>query len=135
MGNTKLWWKAEPVFFVLLVLITAIPVLAHPFFPTVDGPAHLHNANLLKQYFFYNETSILNFFELNRHLNSNFVDHVWFGITGLFLPASLSEKSILLFYLFSLPFSFRYLVKIIVEDKNSAKLAAYLIFPFVYSFT
>jgi hypothetical protein len=129
------WWKCEPFLFALFVLITAIPVICHQYFPTVDGPAHLHNANLLKHYFFYNDEFIRDFFELNRHLNSNFVDHVLFALFGLFLPTYLVEKSILLFYVLSLPFSFRYLLKQIVEDKHSSVISAYLIFPFVYSFT
>ncbi|MCE3277831.1 MAG: hypothetical protein K0S44_22 [Bacteroidetes bacterium] len=129
------WWKCEPFLFALFVLITAIPVIGNQYFPTVDGPAHLHNANLLKHYFFYNDEFILDFFDLNRHLNSNFVDHVWFALFGLFLPTYLVEKSILLFYVLFLPFSFRYLVKQIVNEKNSAAISAYLIFPFVYSFT
>lgn len=135
MERAKFWSKAEPFLFALFVLITAIPILTHPYFPTVDGPAHLHNANLLKHYWFQGNNTLLNFFEINSHLNSNFVDHLWFAVFGLFLPTFLVEKSILLFYIFLLPFSFRYLVKNIVNNKNSARLSSYLIFPFVYSFT
>ncbi|HEX8515127.1 MAG TPA: hypothetical protein VF868_02930 [Bacteroidia bacterium] len=135
MERANLWRKAEPVLFLLFVLYTAMPVLAHPFFPTVDGPAHLHNANLLKQYLFYGETSILNFFDVNTHLNSNFVDHLWFAVFGLFLPTHLVEKTILLFYVLALPYSFRYLVNNITANKVSGRIASYLILPFVYSFT
>jgi hypothetical protein len=135
MERTRTWWKAEPFIFLLFVLITAVPVLTHYYFPTVDGPAHLHNANLLKHYLFLGDDSIRNYFDINEHLNSNFVDHIWFAIFGLFLPTFLVEKSILIFYVFALPFSFRYLVNNIVSDKKSGRIASYLILPFVYSFT
>src|SRR6476620_4955748 len=135
MERAKFLWKAEPFLFMLFVLITAIPILTHLYFLTVDGPAHLHNANLLKYYWFRNNNYLLNFFEINSHLNSNFVDHVWFAVSGLFLPPFLFEKSILIFYIFLMPYSFRYLAKRLVPDQNSARTAAYIIFPFVYSFT
>jgi hypothetical protein len=133
--RTKKWWKAEPFIFALFVLITSIPVISHPFFPTVDGPAHLHNGNLLKHYLFYNNSFLLDYFEFNKGLNSNFLDHFWFAVTGLFLPANLAEKSILIFYIISLPYAFRYLLRSINTNVCSASIASYLIFPFVYSFT
>lgn len=128
-------WKYEKFLFALFIVLTALPVLCSPFFPTVDGPAHLHNGNLLKHLLFLGNDFGRAFFDINKQLNSNFLDHIWFAFFGLFLPASLVEKSILLTYIISLPFSFRYLVKKLVNDERSAKLSSYLIFPFVYSFT
>jgi hypothetical protein len=128
-------WKNEKGIFVLFVLITALPVLLNAYFPTVDGPSHLYNANLLKHYWFHSDEFLLGFFDLNKHLTSNLLDHVWFAFFGLFLPSFLVEKSILLFYLFALPFSFRYLLKSSAGDNHSARISSYLIFPFVYSFT
>lgn len=135
MERTSIFWKYEKHLFAIFVLITAIPVISNEFFPTLDGPAHLHNANLLKHIWFKNATNIFDFYSINIHLNSNFVDHVWFAVAGLFLPTFLVEKSILLFYIIALPFSFRFLIRRINFNKNSALISSYLIFPFVYSFT
>jgi hypothetical protein len=135
MRRTNLFWKYEKYIFAVFVLITAIPILANAYFPTVDGPAHLHNANLLKQFWFKGATNISDFFDFNKHLNSNFVDHIWFAVGGLFLPTFLLEKSIILFYIIALPYSFRYFVKKISGNRNSASISSYLIFSFVYSFT
>ncbi len=135
MKRIEFLWKYERYFFALFVFFTAVPVLFNTYFPTVDGPAHLHNANLLKHLWFLNNDFARDFFDLNKHLNSNFLDHLWFALFGLFLPVSLVEKSILLFYVLSLPYSFRFLVKRLVADERSAKLSSYLIFSFVYSFT
>lgn len=112
-----------------------MPVLLNVYFPSVDGPAHLHNGNLLRQYWFYGDTYALRFFEINTGLSSNFIDHLWFAFTGLFLPSFLVEKSLLLFYVIALPCSFRFLVKRITPHRESALLASYLIFAFVYTFT
>lgn len=135
MDTGGLIWKQEKYFFILIVLVTAVPILVHPYFPTVDGPAHLYNGNLLRQYLFKRNNFLLKFFEINKHLNSNIIDHIWFAVVGLFLPPDLTEKSMLLFYILSMPYSFRYLVKKINTNKRSARLSAYLIFPFIYSFT
>ena len=135
MKRIEFLWKYERYFFALFVFFTAVPVLFNTYFPTVDGPAHLHNANLLKHLWFLNNDFPRDFFDFNKHLNSNFLDHLWFALFGLFLPVSLVEKSILLFYVLSLPYSFRFLVKRLVADERSARLSSYLIFSFVYSFT
>jgi hypothetical protein len=128
-------WRYEKYFFLLLVILTAAPVLLHSFFPTVDGPAHLYNGNMLKYYWFFNDGFLLNFFDVNRYSNSNIADHIWFAVTGLFLSPGTSEKGLLLLYILSMAYSFRFLVKIISRDPQSATLSSYLIFPFIYSFT
>ena len=135
MKKINFLWKYEKYFFILFVLISLLPILSSKFFPTVDGPAHLHNANLLKHIWFKGNTNLLLFFDINHQLNSNLLNHIWYAVFGLFLPSFLVEKSILLFYVISLPFSFRYLIKNVVDAPQSTKTASYLIFPFIYSFT
>lgn len=134
-------WKYEKYFFFLIVFISLLPVVSSKYFPTIDGPAHLHNANLLRHIWFEGNTTLLQFFDFNKDLNSNLVNHVWFALAGLFLPSHLVEKSILVFYVIALPFSFRYLIRNlpagqagIVDSENSGKVSSYLIFPFIYSF-
>ncbi len=134
MTQKKTFWKYEKYFFFLIVFVSFIPILSSKYFPTIDGPAHLHNANLLRHIWFEGNTTLLQFFDFNKELNSNLVNHVWFALAGLFLPSYLVEKSILIFYVIALPYSFRYAVKNIVSSDESTKLASYLIFPFIYSF-
>lgn len=141
MTQKKTFWKYEKYFFFLIVFVSLIPILSSKYFPTIDGPAHLHNANLLRHIWFEGNTTLLQFFDFNKELNSNLVNHVWFALAGLFLPSHLVEKSILVFYVIALPFSFRYLIRNlpagqagIVDSENSGKVSSYLIFPFIYSF-
>lgn len=134
MKKISFLWKYEKYFFFLFVFISLVPILSSKYFPTIDGPAHLHNANLLKHIWFLGNTELLQFFDVNHQLNSNLVNHIWFAICGLFLPSYLVEKSILIFYVVSLPYSFRFLIRNIVDTEESTKVASYLIFPFIYSF-
>ncbi len=134
-------WKYEKYFFLIIVIVSLVPILSSKYFPTIDGPAHLHNANLLRHIWFEGNTNLLQFFDFNQNLNSNLVNHVWFALVGLFLPSYLVEKSILIFYVIALPYSFRYLIKNLpaaqagmVDAEGSWKTASYLIFPLVYSF-
>ena len=127
-------WKYEKYFFIIIVLVSLIPILSSKYFPTIDGPAHLHNANLLKHIWFGGNTNLLQFFDFNQDLNSNLVNHVWFALAGVFLPSYLVEKSILIFYVIALPYAFRFMIKNIVDSEGSWKMASYLIFPFIYSF-
>ena len=134
MTSKNSLWKYEKYFFLLIVFISLLPILSSKFFPTIDGPAHLHNANLLKHIWFHGNTNLVQFFDINKELNSNLVNHIWFAVAGLFFPPYLVEKSILVFYVVALPYSFRFLIKNISISENSAKTASYLIFPFIYSF-
>ncbi|CAN5361079.1 hypothetical protein BH10BAC1_BH10BAC1_00040 [soil metagenome] len=134
MKKLTFLWKYEKYFFALFVFISLCPVLFNQYFPTIDGPAHLHNANLLKHIWFQGNTELLQFFDLNTQLNSNLINHIWFAVAGLFLPSYLVEKSILIFYIIALPYSFRYLIRNIVNAPNSNKISSYFIFPFIYTF-
>lgn len=134
MEKKHSFWKHEKYFFILIVFVSLIPIISSKYFPTVDGPAHLHCANVLKHIWFEGNTNLLQFFDFNEDLNSNLVNHVWFAVAGLFLPSYLVEKSILIFYVVALPYAFRYLIKNLVDDEGSWKTASYLVFPFIYSF-
>ena len=134
MKKLNSFWKYEKYFFLLIVFVSLVPVVSSKYFPTIDGPAHLHNANLLKHIWFEGNTSLLQFFDFNQDLNSNLVNHVWFALAGVFLPSYLVEKSILIVYVIALPYAFRYLIKNLVDAEASSKVSSYLVFPFVYSF-
>jgi hypothetical protein len=127
-------WKYEKYFFLLFVIISLLPLFSSKFFPTIDGPSHLHNANLLNHIWFQGNTGLLQYFDLNHQLNSNMVNHIWFAISALFLPSYLVEKSILIFYVIALPYSFRFLIRNVLNNPSSTKISSYLIFPFIYSF-
>ncbi len=125
--------KYEKYFFVFVSILFLIPVIGNTYFVTVDGPAHLYNASLLKQLWFNNQTFLRSFFEINTQLNSNWINHIWDCIVGTALPSFLTEKSFLILYILFMPFAFRYLLHSIVEPSAKTKLSSYLIFPFIYS--
>lgn len=123
--------KIEPYYFYFFLLINLIPVLSYKFFPTVDGPAHLYNSNLIVN-LLQNPDSLLNdFFVFNGSINPNWSGHFLLSLLLLIFPGFMAEKIILLIYLIGLPLSIRYLFKTLSIEN---KYLIYLIFPFTYSF-
>jgi hypothetical protein len=106
-----------------------LPALLFKFFPTMDGPAHLYNSNLLNELIFSPNSSIGDYYVLNPILVPNLLSHLILSLFNLLLPAFWAEKILIIAYLFLLPVSFRSLTKFY----NKASLS-YLIFPFCYSF-
>ena len=59
--------KIEKYIFGLTVFLFLLPVIGIKFFPTIDGPAHLYNGNLLNQLWFHGKTEVLQFFDVNKN--------------------------------------------------------------------
>ena len=123
--------RLEPWFFYVLVALNIIPVLSFQFFLTVDGPAHIYNSNLINELFWNADSPLLKYFKFNDTLAPNWTGHLILSALGTFLPAFISEKIVLLFYVVGLPLSIRYLFNSI---GIKSKYAIYLIFPFTYSY-
>lgn len=120
--------KYEKILFLAVVLLNLIPVLSYHFFPTLDGPAHLYNANLINHLFSPSELD--SFFKFNSELVPNWTGHILLCFFKSFLPGYLAEKMLFLIYFIGLPYAFRNLVKTINPEYMGL---SYLIFPFTYN--
>lgn len=122
--------KAEPVIFYLLVFIHALPVITLHFFPTVDGPAHLYNSNLINHFFSSSSSEVHDYFSFNAEPEPNWLGHLLLCLFNLILPSFVAEKLIMLIYIVSLPVVFRLLIKRVSPGNI---YATYFIFPFIYT--
>jgi len=120
--------KYEGFFFLTVVLINIIPVLSHHFFPTLDGPAHLYNANLINHMLLHPDFD--SFLQFNPEPVPNWTGHILLCFFKWFLPGNLAEKLLLILYFIGLPYAFRSLIK---SAKGYIWLS-YLIFPFTYNY-
>lgn len=120
----------ERSLFLLLTILNALPLFIFKFFPTLDGPAHLYNAQLISS-LLVNPEGLEIFFTLNLEPVPNWTGHFVLALLGTFMPAFLAEKVLLLLYFFGLPYAFRRLV-LQLNPKNV--LISYFIFPFVYAY-
>ncbi len=121
--------KSEQYFFYFFLLLNLLPVFSVKFFPTVDSPAHLYNANIINELLF-KKSPISSFFILNSEIIPNWISHIVLSFFSLFLPGFIAEKVLLTLYLLALPVSFRSLVKVISPGNY---YLSYIIFPLSYS--
>jgi hypothetical protein len=114
------------VLFINLFLISTIK-----FYPSMDGPAHLYNSNLIRHLIQGNTSILSDFFAFNNKFVPNYTSHFILSILLFIFPAWLAEKILLYFYIIGMAFSFRLLVG---RLNPGHKYLTYFIFPFIYSF-
>lgn len=118
-----------------LIILNTIPVFCFDFFPTMDGPAHLYNVELIKEIVAGNEF-VSSYFELNAIVVPNWLGHGLLLLFSSFLSSNWAEKMMFLTFMIAFPLSFRYFLnklKITFSGVSEANLAPYLIFPLCYS--
>jgi len=120
----------EYLLFGLLLLFNLLPALSGKYFVTLDGPAHLHNAQLFLDMIVNPESALHEYYALNE-LVPNLNSTVILAFFLSFLPAFLAEKVFVILYLILTPLSFRYLIG---SFSTSNKLFSYFIFPFTFTF-
>jgi len=123
--------QLESYLFYIVLGVNLLPILTGCFFPTLDGAAHLYNAELIRQLLLAESGPLSDYFILNPEPVPNWTGHFILVVIKSFTPGFIAEKALLLFYLIGLPLVFR---AIINESDKSNVLGSYLIFPFTYSF-
>jgi hypothetical protein len=120
----------EKTFFIFIAFLHLLPVLNCELLPTLDGPSHLYNAQLLKSLLFNLSELPQHYYLLNDKLVPNWSGHFLLTSLNLITPAPISEKILQSAYVLGLAFSFRFLVS---KISPSNMLFSYWIFPFIYS--
>jgi hypothetical protein len=106
---------AEPLAFALVVLLHLVSVWALPYFPSQDGPAHLENAAILRDYHRADRPLLARYYALNPRLEPTWAGHL--ALAGLVsvLPPLVAEKVFLSGYLLLFPFALRYALRALGE--------------------
>lgn len=128
--KSKLDWIDSTVFFALVLSANVLGLFFTTFYPSMDGPAHLYNANVLAQLVSGNET-LQQFYSINLIPIPNWLSHFILGLSTLVLPAHLAEKILLVLYMTGMAISFRLMV---IQWAPANKSYSLLIFPFIYTF-
>lgn len=123
---------SEKVLFALLVCLHLVPLWTFRYVPTADGPSHLANAIIIKDYGDADATTLREYYVLSRRPSPNLLYHLSLvGLLYLF-PPLVAEKILLSLYVILFAAAFRYLV---VAVSGRPGPAALLIFPFIFSFS
>ena len=128
--NLKNLHLNEAYFFYFVLLINILLLFFTKFYPSMDGPAHLYNSNLIDHLLFGNKP-LSEFYTINTIVIPNWVSHFLLSLFHLFLPGWLAEKMLLVLYILGISITFRLLIKELNPQNLSLSI---LIFPFAYSF-
>jgi hypothetical protein len=122
--------KETQVFYSVLGINLLLLALVK-FCPSMDGPAHLYNSNII-----YNLTKgdchvLSDFFTINKLLIPNWTSHFILSSLYFIFPGWLAEKTLFMLYLIGMAISFRLLLKQLCPSNLYLSI---FIFPFMYSF-
>jgi hypothetical protein len=121
-------YRLDTVLFVALLAIEIAPIWYFRYFPSTDGPAHLENAAILREYHDPDRQLYRDFYTINTRPEPNWLGHLLLAGLLFVAPPLVAEKIVLTGYLLLLPLSARYAMRSIRPD---AGFVALLAFPFV----
>jgi hypothetical protein len=112
-----------------LVLLNLLPVWAFPYVPTQDGPAHLANALILKEYGTAH-TRYHEFFDLCWEPVPNWTTHLFLAGLMYAFPPLVAHKILVSLYVVGFAFAFRYFLAALGKETGQLAPAGLL---FVYN--
>ena len=96
--------------FIALLVIHVAPIWIFPYFPTQDGPAHVYNAKVLRDYHDTDNHEIREAYRLNLRLFPNWTSHASMTALMYIVPPMIAEKIFLTVTVALLPLSLCYLL-------------------------
>lgn len=117
--------------FLGLIIIHLLPIWIFSYFPSQDGPTHVNNANIIREY----SNPEYNVYQKYYLLNKN-PEPTWFGhiiLAGLMciFPVLIAEKIFLSAYIILLPISINYAL---LSIHPGVAFLSFLSFPFIYNY-
>ncbi len=127
-SGRDLWRTVEPWIFLFVALLPLIPLWSVRHFPSQDGPLHLYNAVVFRDYGRGDRQLFRQFFLQNHELVPNWVCPHVLPLLLRFVSPEIAEKAILSAYLLLFPLSVRYSLNGVRKHAGRLAIAA---MPFV----
>jgi hypothetical protein len=124
-----LWRHAETVAFWALTVAYLLPLWTFPYVPTQDGPSHVANAEILKDYG-RSSSGLEDIFQIRWELFPNWTSHLLLAALLFVAPPLIAEKLLLSLYVGGFALGFRYFVGGFGERSRALSWLAFL---FVYN--
>ncbi|HEY3373057.1 MAG TPA: hypothetical protein VGK10_19560 [Prolixibacteraceae bacterium] len=122
--------KDEVIIFYGILVINITFLFYTRFYPSMDGPAHLYNSNLIKQLLVRN-SFLGQFYQISTFPIPNWTSHFILTFLHFLFPGWLCEKLLIILYVTGMALSFRHLIKTLKPENVALSI---FIFPFIYSF-
>ena len=100
-------WKS---LFVILLVLHLLPLWIFTYFPSQDGPSHIYNALILKEYHKHENYMMRDVWKLNITIFPNWLSHLMLAALLYVFPPLLAEKVFLTLAVGLVPLSFFYLL-------------------------
>ena len=98
-SKLKSYSSWEDRIFLLLVLLYLLPIWSIQFFPSQDGPSHVYNALIVKEYFNTNEYPLFQkYYDLNAKPMPNWFGHMTMAMLMFIVDPLIAEKFLLTGY-------------------------------------
>ena len=125
-------WLRDPdgAAFWLLIAACLVPVWTVAYFPSQDGPAHVYNAMILRDYHGPQGAGFRTYFELSNEPEPNLLGHWLMAGLMVLVKPWVAEKLLISAYIVLLPLSARYVVRAVAKGSG---FLAFLSFPLIYS--
>ena len=127
----NLSWKH---LFAVLLILYLLPIWIFAYFPTQDGPSHVYNALVLKEYSDHANYKIRDAWKLNITIFPNWLSHIVLAALLYIFPPMMSEKILLTIAIGMIPISFFYFLNAVHKEKKDRFMYAWLGFPFAYNY-
>ncbi|HIE26523.1 TPA: hypothetical protein EYP66_04485 [Candidatus Poribacteria bacterium] len=125
----QLHWKHYLI--MVLFVIHLMPLWIFRYFPSQDGPSHIYNAMVLKEYHKHENYKLRDVFKLNLTIFPNWTSHPFMAFFLYFFPPIITEKILLTFCVGLLPLSLFYFLDAIDRRKILFGLLGFL---FAYNY-
>ena len=136
------------ILFFVLTLLYLLPIWSIQFFPTQDGPSHVYNSFILKEYFNTTQYPLLQqYYDLNLQPMPNWFGHLVIASLMFIVDPLIAEKIMLSGYVILFLYAGRFLIIGVgrgsfLLDKSqysffseiSTNSLPLLLFPFVYNY-
>ena len=127
----NLSWKH---LFIVLLILHLLPIWIFAYFPSQDGPSHVYNALVLKEYGQPENYKMRDAWKLNITIFPNWLSHIILAALLYVFPPVMSEKVLLTIAVGLIPISFFYFLKAVHKGQDEKYLYGWLGFPFAYNY-
>ena len=121
--------SAKHILIMVLLVVHLAPIWICKYFPTQDGPSHIYNAYVLKNYHRQENYKIREIYKLNLTLFPNWTSHAFMALLMYVFPPLVCEKILLTLCIALTPLSLFYFLDAVDRGKMPFGLLG-----FIYAF-
>lgn len=118
--------------FTAFLILGLLPLFGGKFFITLDGPAHMYNALMIKELLYSPNTFAADYMQFTGHPVPNWTGHFTLAALTSIVPFYLAEKILVAAYLILFPVGFRMLIQKAAPQNT---FLSFFAFPLSWSFT